>query len=182
MAARKKDNQINLIPKDKFAESTAGRVLAWLLSTFRIIVIVVEMVVMLAFLSRFWLDAKNADLNDEIKQKSSQLQALQPFEKDFARLQTRIKVFTALASQEGLSQDIQKIASYMPVDIFLTSFTKTGNDIKIAGASPSELSIAQFIVNLESDDDFKEISLANVSVGEFTEGLIEFGLTITLNR
>ena len=82
MAARKK-RQINLLPQEEFAASTLGRVLNWLLTTFRYIVIVTEIVVMTAFLSRFWLDAKSTDLNELIKQKQAVIAASADFEKEF---------------------------------------------------------------------------------------------------
>ena len=66
MAARKKNKEINLLPQEQFAASTTGRVLAWVLSTFRMIVILTEMIVIIAFLSRFWLDIKSNDLTDEV--------------------------------------------------------------------------------------------------------------------
>jgi len=56
--AAKKEKPINLLPKDSFAETTLGRVITWFLGTFRIMVIAVELVVVAAFLSRFWLDSK----------------------------------------------------------------------------------------------------------------------------
>ena len=83
MAARKKQAQVNLLPQEEFAGTTFGRTLRWAMSSFRIIVIATEMIVMLTFLSRFWLDARNADLNDLIKQKSAVLSASADFEKEF---------------------------------------------------------------------------------------------------
>ena len=64
MSAHKKQ-QVNLLPEKGFTSTTTGRVLTWILSTFRIIVIVTEIIVMIAFLSRFWLDAQNTDLSEE---------------------------------------------------------------------------------------------------------------------
>lgn len=80
-ARKKKTKAINLLPQEAFAKTTLGRTLTWLLSTFRIIVISVEMVVVVAFLSRFWLDARITDLNDELKQKQAVITSLATFEK-----------------------------------------------------------------------------------------------------
>ena len=90
MAAQKGSKLINLLPQEEFANSTIGRVFTWAMSTFRIIVIGMEMVVMVAFLSRFWLDAINVDLNDIIKQRSAVIAAQSYFEKAFRDLQTRV--------------------------------------------------------------------------------------------
>ncbi|OGM09843.1 hypothetical protein A2W13_01520 [Candidatus Woesebacteria bacterium RBG_16_36_11] len=183
MAAQKKESQINLLPKDKFAGSPLGRILKWLLSTFRIMVIVVEMVVMLAFFSRFWLDARNSDLNDEIKQKSAQISAFATFEKQYKTIQERLKIFQALAGGEKyFSGNLNLITSYLPADVVISSFSATGNQVTIAGVSPFEQSISQFIVNLESDKDIESVTLTQVDAGEKYEGLIGFGLVINMKK
>ena len=83
MAALRNKNQINLLPSRGLGSSTAGRVLSWILSTFRIIVIVTEIIVMVAFLSRFWLDAQNTDITEEMTQKQAVLAASLDFERKF---------------------------------------------------------------------------------------------------
>jgi len=85
-----KSKQINLIPQDEFESSNFGRILKWALSTFRIVVIVTELIVMSAFLSRFWLDAKNSDLNEEINVNKSQIIAYKDIETEFRSLQKNL--------------------------------------------------------------------------------------------
>jgi len=156
-----------------------GRVLTWLLTTFRIIVIVVEMIVMLAFLSRFWLDAKNADLNDEIKQKQAQIEASKNTETQFNQIQEKLKIFSALTAKEKpFTASMDKVTAYIPPDVFINSYDAAAEEIKIAGFSPSERSIAQFITNLESLENFEEVSLVSVDVGQKYEGLIGFILSV----
>src|SRR3990167_1085348 len=93
MAAPKEKALINLLPQEEFESSTFGRVLKWLLSSFRIMVIITELVVMTAFLSRFWLDAKTTDLNDSIKQKQAVIESQNNFEKEFRKTQNRLVIF-----------------------------------------------------------------------------------------
>jgi len=94
MAARKKQKQlkINLLAQEEFATSVLGRILSWALSTFRVIVIAVEMIVVVAFLSRFWLDARITDLNDELKQKQAIVASQATFEKRFRSAQSRLEI------------------------------------------------------------------------------------------
>src|SRR3989304_6667942 len=107
MAARKKStHQINLLPQEQFAASTSGRILAWALSTFRIIVIITELVVILAFLSRFFLDAQNADLSEQIEQKSGIVAASSDFEKTFRQTQKKLEIFSVLTDQEKLATGV----------------------------------------------------------------------------
>src|SRR3989304_5055627 len=98
MAAHKKEEQINLLPEKGFEQTTTGRILTWILSSFRIIVIVTEIIVMIAFLSRFWLDAQNTDLTEELQQKQAVLSASKAFDAEFKDTQKRLKVFTDLTA------------------------------------------------------------------------------------
>lgn len=141
------------------------------------------MIVMLAFLSRFWLDAKNSDLNDEIKQKQGQIQASKNTEKEFNQIQEKLKIYSALTAKENpFTSNINKVTEYIPTDVFINSYDATQGEIKISGFSPSEVSVAQFIVNLESLENFKEVSLVSVDLGQKYEGLIGFTLSLKENN
>ena len=181
MTVRKKDNQINLLPVDQLEGTTFGRALSWLLGTFRYIVIVVEIIVIIAFLSRFWLDAKNSDLNDEIKQKQSLIEASASFENEYRDIQNRLEIFTTLTSESYLpSEIIGFIAPQLPPDVFLASINIGEKGISISGSSPSERSIAQFIANLESVENFETAILTQLDIDKEGEGLLGFILRIIL--
>ena len=182
MTARKKKNKINLLPQEEFARSTLGRVLAWFLSSFRIIVIITEVFVMMVFLSRFWLDAKSADLNDLIKQRQAVLVASVDFEKDFRGVQKKLKIFSELTAVDKPATDhLNTISSLIPPEIILSSFSFVGGGIKIEGISPNERGIAQFVANLEASDKFKEVAITQISTDKETQVLLTFALKLTLN-
>jgi len=164
MAARKKKEiSINLLPQEEFAASTTGRVLAWLLSTFRYLVITTEMVVISAFISRFYFDSKVADLNEEIKQKQEYINAFLPFEYEFKDTQKKLSIVDNMTqSNKTLSPILTKVVEKLPADVqlFQLSVSK-GNKVSILGSSLSEQSIEQLIVNLSSDT-FLNVSLTQV--------------------
>jgi len=114
---RKSQTLINLLPKEEFITSNLGKVLHWAMNSFRVIVILTELVVMAAFLSRFWLDAKNTDLTDLIKQKQAVIAASADFEKEFKLTQERLKIFSTVAENQGLaSSNLDLVTSYLPVN------------------------------------------------------------------
>lgn len=163
MAAHKQKARINLLPFESFAASTPGRVLAWVLSTFRIIVIVVEMIVMVAFLSRFWLDTKSADLSDEIENKKAIITSYGDVEPNFRAMQSRLSVMGTLAKNPNLTTIIrQSISPYVPPSIILTTISATYSNISITGATLSEADIAQFMSNLKSTDKFSSVNLESI--------------------
>ncbi|EKE13453.1 MAG: hypothetical protein ACD_13C00015G0018 [uncultured bacterium] len=173
-----KNKAINLLPQEEFNASTAGRVLRWATSTFRIIVIVTEMVVMGAFLSRFWLDAQNSDLNNSIKVKSAQISSQADFEKKFREIQAKLNIFDKISQDQDTSKVIEKIADNVPENIILSRISLTKGAVEIRGSSFSDFSIVQFINNLQSDP-FKKVELGQVSSSEINSGETVFVINIT---
>src|SRR3989304_5550973 len=159
MSAQKQE-KINLLPEKGFETTTTGRVLAWILSSFRVIVIVTEIIVMIAFLSRFWLDAQNSDLSDDIEQKQALLTASLSFEKEFKNTQKRLKIFSDLLKQgDNISNSLTAITNYLPQDLFLKQVNYSDNLYQINGISPNESGVQQLMVNLSSSGKFSEIIL-----------------------
>ena len=179
MAARKKPAQINLLPQEQFAASTTGRVLTWALSTFRIIVILTELVVILAFLSRFFLDAENADLSDQIEQKQSIIADSSEFEKTFRQTQKRLEIFSQLTAQDKQASGVlSKIAISIPPDVFLDSINLNDNSLSLVGLSPNERSIQEFVVNLEVNLGFKNVNLERIETSFQDPSLMEFSIGV----
>lgn len=160
--AKKKKELINLLPQEEFAASTLGRILTWLLSTFRMIVIATEMIVMAAFLSRFWLDARNTDLNDEIKQKSAIISSYKDIENTFRKTQTKLSVFSSLTSTPTVNSFVGTISDSLPTDIILSSLAFKDRTVKINGVAGSEQSTAQLVANLTAKTEFRNIDLSGL--------------------
>jgi Tfp pilus assembly protein PilN len=171
---KKDTQQINLLPEREFAGTVTGRILSWIISTFRVIVIATEILVMTAFLSRFWLDAQNTDLNEEIEQKRAILAASQDFEKQFKDTQQRLRIYSALNTIRVPSTYISAIAQKLPPDVSLVNVTKTSQEIDIEGQTTNEHSAQQFVVNLNSSGLFEEVSLTELRSNQLTPSIFNF--------
>lgn len=182
MSAQKKE-EINLLPQRGFESTTTGRILAWVLSSFRIIVIVTEIIVMIAFLSRFWLDAQNTDLSENLEQKQAVLAASLNFEKEFKDNQKRLQVYSNLTSDNLLKATVAKtITKLLPPDIFLTSIIFQSKEVRITGLSPGERSIQQLIVNLNSADIFTDVLLVEIATDEEDITIFKFEIKVLLEK
>ena len=177
-----KKQVINLLPQEEFQKSPIGRTLHWATTTFRTIVIITELVVIIAFLSRFWLDARNADLNDVIRQNQSIIESYKEFETQFRQTQQRIKIFSGLSESTSLSSVIGKVVSLIPEDIKLVSVSESQNTIQIKAASASQRSIVQFITNLGADPTFGEIKVTNAQASSENQAIIVFTLESKLSK
>jgi Tfp pilus assembly protein PilN len=182
MAARKKE-EINLLPQRGFESTTTGRVLAWILSSFRIIVIVTEIIVMIAFLSRFWLDAQNTDLTDELESKQAILASSLKFEKEFKETQNRLGVYSDITSYTLPKASIANtISTLLPPDIFLSSVVFSADAVAVSGISPNERSIQQFVVNLNSSDYFEKAHLLEIKSDEEDVNSLLFQIQVILGK
>lgn len=174
-----KHKSINLLPQEEFESSIMGRVLHWAMGTFRIIVIVTEMIVMAAFLSRFWLDAQNSSLSDSIKIATSQIQVQTEFEQNFRKLQTKLAIFKAISDLPHASTYMDSIASKNPTGIVFTSMEIKDNSGIVKGMAESETNIAQLISNLKTDKAAKSVVLDSLSTNEEDKKHIFFQINIT---
>lgn len=129
-----------------------------------------------AFLSRFWFDVKNSDLNELIEQKIAVISAYRDVENEFRLAQKKIDVFSELAKEPARSEKIWIITSYLPLDVSLISLSLDKNSIQIGGTSGSEQGISQFIANLESANEFSQVELAQVNSDEENPSFILFTL------
>jgi Tfp pilus assembly protein PilN len=173
-----KNKAINLLPQEEFNVSTSGRILKWATGTFRIIVIATEMVVMAAFLSRFWLDAQNSNLNNSIKAKSAQISAQENLEKQFREIQSKLNIFNKISLDQNTSKFVDKITGVVPANITLLRASIAGDTIEIRGTSLSYQDLTQFLTNLQTDP-FKKVELGQVNSSEINLGEINFVISIT---
>ena len=158
-----KQKNINLIPLDEFESSTAGRILKWALSSFRVMVIATELVVMSAFLSRFWLDARNSDLNEELEISKAQVGAYIDIETNFRSIQRKLKIVKTMYSEPKMSEYMNTFLKLIPQDISLNSVSIADNQLQLRAGAFSENSIAQFLINLEKSGSFKDLNLTQIS-------------------
>ena len=175
-----KSKIINLIPQDEFESSNFGRIIKWALSTFRVIVIVTELVVMSAFLSRFWLDAKNSDLNDQINSGKAQVLAYSDVENEFRSLQKRVDTAKQIYSETKLSLFVTEVSKFVPDGVTLKSVSVADNQITIRSLSSSELAISQFLINLEESENLKDITLSQISSNADNSSMTTFTVTATI--
>lgn len=163
MAKAKTDHEINLLPQEEFEASTLGRVLKWLLSTFRYIVIGTEMVVMGAFLSRFWLDARSSELTDAVNQKQAVVASYQVLEKKYRDVQAKLKIFSNYTSSTGATSSIiSLIANTIPTDVTLDNISINGAKLDLTAVTQNENSASQFVTNLTSSKLLSNVNLTSV--------------------
>lgn len=176
-----KSKIINLLPDDQFQSSTLGRILKWALSSFRVMVIITELVVMSAFLSRFWLDARNSDLNEELNVNKAQVLAYSNTEKEFRTYQKKLTILKSLYNEDQSSKLITSISDVTPSDIVLSTIQKSKEGLQIKAISYTEQAIAQFLVNLSQVGGLSEVNLSQVASSVDNDAITTFTINAKTN-
>lgn len=173
---------ISLLPQEGFEYTTLGKSVHWALTAGRIIVIITELIVVSAFLSRFWLDRTLTNLNEKINQKTAIIRASQPFEQEFRTTQTKLARFAQITKESNFGNLTNQIFASLPAEVVLSQITIDGEVANVSGIALSEGGLGEFSRNLEAQK-IGNVSLGNVSLGKREESAIQgirFTIKITL--
>lgn len=166
MAVKK---EVSLLPNSENPNSFSSRLIKWSTTTGRVVIIFTELIVVCAFISRFWLDRKNSDLSETLRQKSAILQSTQSFESEFKQLQQKlssIKVF--YASQPKYDQQLNSLIKSTPEEIYYKDIILNQDEKTLETVITSNLIayredvIVNFITNLMINPDIKQVDIKRI--------------------
>lgn len=164
-------HELSLLPKEEFEQRTLGRLLIWALSVGRWIVVFTEFIVICAFLSRFYLDRRIADLHEDIFQKQAIVQAMNNFEEEFRFLKERVEIIESLAGQPPADEVLEAVISLVPVDVALTNFTFENGEVEITAIALSQQGLADFWHQINDTEIFTNARITEVSKKEDRLGI-----------
>jgi len=174
--------EISLLTTPPFDLTIQGRIVNWLITWGRAILVLVELVVISAFFSRFWLDRKNSDLSDDVRQKRAILESTVKFEEEFRFLQKRLsKVRTLWNQKSDLLLPITLSARSIPEGVVLESISwgerkdVASADLKIVVFS--EQGLSAFVEQLLKDERVDSVTLGAVKKEKIAAG-IEISLLV----
>lgn len=153
--------RINLLGSQQAEHSPFGRFLTWITTYGRYIMITTEMIVLLAFLSRFSLDRTLTDLNDEIMQKQEIIAVNSDLETTFRKTQdSLIKIKGLRATQPLLLQTLTGLHMLLPSGTYFQNLSVGDGKITAQVTSLTVQSFSQFLVNVTGSKQ-----LTNVEIG-----------------
>ena len=161
--------ELSLLPDSDNSNSFNVRFIKWLTTIGRWVMTLTELIVISAFISRFWLDRKNSDLSDLIRQKQAILESTQYFESEFLSLQQRLSFIKDFYSQDsGYGSKINTLIESTPSDLIYKnlSLNPNPNTKKISASATviafSESSIIKFISNLMSNTAIEAVNISKI--------------------
>ncbi|MFA5827802.1 MAG: hypothetical protein WC841_00365 [Candidatus Shapirobacteria bacterium] len=161
--------EISLLPDEENPNSPSARFLRWITTIGRFIIVFTELIVISAFLSRFWLDRKNSDYSEVLRQHKAILESTQEFEQEYSLLQQRLKVIKDFYSKTPeYNSKIASLAESTPNGIVFNNLTLENNTDKksivanIDLISLREESIIDLITNLTVNENIKTVDVKSI--------------------
>lgn len=149
------------------------------MSSGRVMVVLTEFVVLLAFGSRFYFDKKLNDLTETIDQKLAQIETYAEVESEMRVIlakQTPIQDYTK--KNIGFLNRYNELSTAIPATVKLEKIYFDQNTIKISGKSETELAFANLLKKLKT---LKGISYMNIKDTSFDQTSKSVTFTIQAN-
>lgn len=181
MPAKKIKQDINLLPEVDFEYSTKGRIITWLLGSFRIIVIITELIVVSAFFLRFGLDSRTSDLSDEIEEKQALIASYSVTESRIKNYQAKADIYGKHSlPSKSFALFLNDIKRSVSPTIILTELNLYSDRISLSGKSSDEVSIQKLISNLNTLDYISGAKIAELGQNKENKSLSFFTVTATI--
>jgi Tfp pilus assembly protein PilN len=167
---------INLLGDSEMDHTPIGRIVGWAVTYGRYIMIGTEIIVLLAFISRFSLDRKLTDLKEEVAQKQDIIEANLPFEKDVRTLQDKLSKIKTLINQpvEPLAA-VTLFQTMLPQGVYLKTYDLSKNTLTIQAVAGSTDAFSQLMANLRASNQLSSIDIGDIKRDPLLG--IQFGFT-----
>lgn len=164
MAARV-DPLVNLLPSDRFEYSRVGRFLQWTLSTGRHVLMLTELVVIIAFLSRFWFDRTLENLREVRIQKEAIVDSYDQILQRFLTMQSQVVIVQRiLQAQSHPGEKLSTIQSLTPRDIRYTDIETSTSSATLKGFVSSAPSFSTLLSRLQEESAFSEVLVRSLQL------------------
>lgn len=175
-------SKLNLLPTDRFEYSRLGRFLKWALSAGRYVVVFTELIVIIAFISRFWFDRQLTDLREQRVQKSAIVASFKDTQNKFEQTKTMLNLIkNALADGPKTVARLSQIQNLTPLGIEYQSITVSSQSASLVGFAPNTNSFSSLITLFQTAKDqfFKKVDIGQFGLSKTRSPGFDFTLELT---
>lgn len=167
----------NLLKEQLDPPTVWSKIYDWIVGTARLIVIVVEIIVVVAFGIRLVVDVQSKDLDEQIATKETNLKLFQDAEARFVRIQNKTAAFdTGWTESELYTSIFAEINGFLPEDAIELSVRLDGETFLVTGKA-SESEVGRMETAFKNSTSFINTELIQIqSQGSSSSSIAEFTL------
>ncbi|OGG14942.1 hypothetical protein A2875_03195 [Candidatus Gottesmanbacteria bacterium RIFCSPHIGHO2_01_FULL_46_14] len=170
---------INLIGEGDFSRTPIGRIVTWATTYGRYIMILTEIIVLLAFISRFSLDRKLTDLKEEITQKQAIIETNNSLEQQIRLVQQKLTTIrTLITNQAEPITTLRDIQNALPPDAYLESLDISEKEAKMSVIVGTTQGVSSLLTNLKANPHVSSVTIGDITTGKM--GGSQFDLTVEI--
>lgn len=182
MAARP-EPRVNLLPVDRFEYSRVGRFLRWALLVGRRAVMLTELVVIAAFLSRFWFDRSLVNLRELRIQKEAVVDSYETVLTEFLRTQSRLAAIRNILNERyHVTDRLTKLQSMTPEGIEYGEVIMSSQSANLRGYAPSASVLSTFLANLKQEPETSKVAVRLLEISKKRLPGFDFEVTLTISQ
>lgn len=167
---------VNLLPKDPFLDSAPGRVLQWMMSAGRYIVIFTELAVIISFAARFSLDRQITDLNEKMYSAMTVIEGYQQEEQQFRLVQAKTKHITDLGAKAPYLVVFEELRRVIPDGVTLENMSLTSEAVVAKGKATNSSVFTTFVNNLQLSTTLQNVRINRLEASEGNSASFNFDL------
>ena len=170
-----KQGSINLFNQETSTNSPWNRIIMWITTYGRYIMVTTELIVLIAFASRFSLDRKLSDLKENIMEKQEILEVNVDLEKEIRATQEKIGAVKQLIRGQSVPVDtLISVQTLLPSGTYLESLTIDKDKVTSNMIADSSDSFTKFLANFSVSK-----KLTSVEIGRIGKKLTGIQFTVT---
>ena len=170
---------LNLLKPQSEPQKPWVKFSSWLFSSGRVIIVLVELAVLIAFVARFKLDADIATVNEAIGLQIPYIQSKRQLELEVRQIQLQLKTISDLRkSSPRYDLILDKIAAQTPQGVILDTLTMDkrvgGVGFRMVGIALTNTDLSTLLYGLRQEQGFSAIDLTSIGV---EQGSISFTIS-----
>ena len=170
---------LDLLKPQSNPDKLPTKLFHWLLSSGRYIFVFVEALVLIAFGTRFKLDADLAARKESIEQQIPYIESLKNYEILIRQTQLKLSTINSFyANYIDYSQILKKIAEQIPFGVKILSINLDKNadkvSVKLNASALKSDDLASFVTGLRQDPTFTEVNIGTLG---FEKTSLTFSIT-----
>lgn len=172
----------NLLKKQKEPPTTWDRMYGWITGTARVVVIIVEILIIAAFVVRIVLDTQGNNIDKDIEKRNGAIGAMQEEEARFRNIHSRISSYNELwTSASSYAETLNELEGFLGNDFEDTSINIDGDSLTINGQGNVD-KISNLEEAMKNSQKLKNVSVSNINTDETNSTRASFAIkAIILN-